>query len=110
MIIKHGIDITSINRSEFRNEKLSEKLLHKNELDLFLLIKDEHLRIRFLAARWALKEAIFKCFDGEITSFKDLNIEKTKANKPFCFFNNIYVDLSLSYENEYVMASAIRIE
>jgi phosphopantetheinyl transferase (holo-ACP synthase) len=51
MIIKHGIDITSINRSEFRNEKLSEKLLHKNELDLFLLIKDEHLRIRFLAAR-----------------------------------------------------------
>ncbi len=109
MIIKHGIDITSLNRIEFKNKKLPQKLLHKNELVTFLLIKEELLQIKFLAGIWSLKEAIYKCFEGEITSLKALNIEKTLTNKPFCFFNNIYIDLSLSYENEYVFASAIRI-
>ncbi|MDE5841579.1 MAG: 4'-phosphopantetheinyl transferase superfamily protein, partial [Malacoplasma sp.] len=54
-----GIDVTSILKFQNKNEKFAKRILTKNEYLNYLKI-DDYLKSKFLAVRWALKEATYK--------------------------------------------------
>lgn len=93
-----GIDITSIIRFENKGEKFAKKILSKQEFNLW---KSEEFRAGFLATRWAIKEAIFKC-NNDFYCFNEINLDK--INGKYIFKN---FQISTSKENNYVIAIAI---
>ncbi len=103
MKISSGIDLVNINREEFNNINLVTKILHPNELKQYSTLNDLNKK-RFVAKIWAIKEAIFKAYNHKYTMDK-ICIEY-KNNKPFCIIDNIFVDISVSYQDYYVIAIA----
>lgn len=94
-----GIDITSINRFENKDEKFARKILSDYE---FLVWQKEESKELFLATRWAIKEAIFKS-DNQFSNFSDINIWKKQNRYVFQNF-----EISTSRENNFVIAIAIK--
>ncbi|MGL4951524.1 MAG: 4'-phosphopantetheinyl transferase superfamily protein [Mycoplasma sp.] len=101
----HGIDVTSINRPEFKNNDLIKRFLHHKELIFFTNIKIEQEAINFLASRWTIKEAIYKSLDNKIPMDKILIVkdgDQYTYEHPFYFFK-----ISISYISDMVFASVI---
>ncbi|MDK2819571.1 MAG: 4'-phosphopantetheinyl transferase superfamily protein [Mycoplasmataceae bacterium] len=94
-----GIDITSIDRFENKDENFAKKILSNNE---FLDWEKEDAKELFLATRWAIKEAIFKS-DNQFSNFSDINISKKQNRYVFQNF-----EISTSKENNFVIAIAIK--
>lgn len=94
-----GTDITSISR--FRNVKESfvKKILHLEEIKEMKKIKNKS---RFLAAHWAIKEALFKA-DNKLSSYSKIWIKK-KDNK-YKYKNFL---ISTSTEGNYYFAIVIK--
>lgn len=105
MYVAHGIDITSWERKEFTNPKLPIKILHQFELDFYNKITDQKQAQKFLASRWAIKEAIIKAENNKI-AMNTINVEYFN-NKPFVILCDNKYDISISYENDLIIASAI---
>lgn len=106
MKILHGIDITNLSRKEFVNKKLVERFLHTNELKTLANISDNNDKIKFIASRWAIKEAIFKALDQYKIAFNKINI--THINYcPTVELEDYNTTISVSYEGDLVIASAI---
>lgn len=77
-----GIDIVSINRIKTLKDKFEDKFL-----DRFLSENEKLIvnKIETAAGFWAAKEAASKAIGtgiGEICSFKDIRIKKSKSNAP----------------------------
>ncbi len=64
----HGIDCTKINRSEFHHPHLAQKILSPEELMQY------QGQTKYLAVRWAIKEAIFKALNLRHISYHDITI------------------------------------
>ncbi|MGL5204891.1 MAG: 4'-phosphopantetheinyl transferase superfamily protein [Metamycoplasmataceae bacterium] len=96
-----GIDITSIERFKNKDEKFAEKILSNDELINWKNIETKDV---FLATRWAIKEAIFKC-DNKYFNFREIDIKK--IDNKYCFSS---FGISTSRENDYIIAIAIKIK
>ncbi|NQZ66213.1 MAG: 4'-phosphopantetheinyl transferase superfamily protein [Mycoplasmatales bacterium] len=68
-----GIDITTISRFKNKNKQFVEKILHSNEIVEY---EKSSNKSKFLATRWAIKEAIYKA-DNKNHAFHNINIIKT---------------------------------
>lgn len=101
-----GIDITKLSRFENKTNAFLKKVLHPNELVLYNQL-DQQEKIKFLATRWAIKEAIFKA-DNKKSIFSELNIVKNKF-KYWLTDNNQTIDnrfrISTSNDGEFVVAA-----
>ncbi len=108
--MKVGIDLVAITRIEEiykkYNEKFLKKFLTEEEINLINKISKEKRKIEKLAGIFALKEAIIKCFNGEIY-FKDFSIQYEKSGRPFCFVENKKISASISHDRNYAVAIAI---
>lgn len=101
-----GIDVTEFDRFKQLSDRFIRRFLTENEYSEFL--KTDNIgKTKFLASRWALKEAVFKA-----TSKKNpipfTKIEFKKNNDGFVectTFENVKV--SLSYTKNYVYAIAL---
>ncbi|BAC43825.1 holo-acyl carrier protein synthase [Malacoplasma penetrans HF-2] len=101
-----GIDVTKIDYFVNKSDKFIKRLLTDNEYNQYLKI-DNNLKPRFLASRWALKEATFKAIN-EFHKIFFINIEfiKNDNNSYTCTtFKNVKV--SISYDGNQVFATAI---
>lgn len=58
--------------------------------------------LEFYATRFVAKEAIIKATDGKY-DFKEIEILKKENGKPFPIVDNLNIELSLSYDNEYAI-------
>lgn len=67
-----GIDLTKISRFEDAKEALINKVLHPNEILEYNKVQN---KAYFLAARWAIKEALFKA-DNSLFDFNKIEIKK----------------------------------
>lgn len=79
-----------------------KKVYTKKELELASTYKDP---IFFYATRFAAKEAIIKATDG-LFDFAEIEVLRTKSGKPLAKIvgrNNITIDISLSFDNEYAI-------
>ncbi|ACF06975.1 Holo-[acyl-carrier protein]synthase [Metamycoplasma arthritidis] len=85
-----GIDATRISRfKNFKDHQLV-KFLHPNEL---IECKKAPNFAKYIATRWALKEAIFKC-DNTFSSFSEIEIIKDQSGR------YKFLDFALSTTNE----------
>ena len=106
MQISSGIDLVNINRDEFNSIKLVKKTLHPNELIKYNNFDNMLNKKKYIAKIWAIKEAIYKAYNH---SYIMNQIEITyKNNKPYCIIDNYYFDISVSYQENYIIAIAIK--
>lgn len=96
-----GIDMTRISRfnNKLKKVKFIERILHPEEIIEF---KKTQFPSKFLASRWAIKEALFKC-NNDFYHFDKILI-KVKNNQ-FNFFN---YKITTSQEGDYYIAMVIK--
>lgn len=102
MIIGIGTDIVKIDRVKID----VARFLGPRELMHFGNLKDEHQQ-RFLAGRWAAKEAIFKALDDKEHDYKKFDIYYNESGKPVVDFENYKVNISISHDGEYAVAYVV---
>lgn len=101
-----GIDIIEIERMQLK-PKLIERYLTKEEIIQLNYLKSEFGKKKFLASRWALKEAIFKALPFEHLVFSEINIIKNKYGQPTVKIKDYQISLSLSHNQTNVVAIAV---
>ena len=74
-----GIDLTTISRFKGKSETFVKTILSNQELIEYNLTQNREL---FLASRWAIKEALYKC-DNSLLPFNKINIRKEKRKYKF---------------------------
>ena len=74
-----GIDLTTISRFKNKSETFVKTILSEQELIEYNLAENKEL---FLATRWAIKEALFKC-DNSLLPFSKINIKKEDRKYKF---------------------------
>ena len=121
MIKGVGTDILQISRIEAalaRTPKLAQRILTAQELTLF---KQSNTPARFLAKRFAAKEAISKALGtgiGRGVSWQDMSVNKDAHGRPWVELTAgalaraeqlriAQIQLSYSDEKEYVVAFAV---
>ena len=103
-----GIDLVKIDRLNYKNNSLISKILTDEEKSIFYGEKDKQ---KFLAGRFALKEAIIKTFEGKETIImNEINIIRDENCVPICEYKNHVIKGSISHDGEYAIAMAIRLE
>lgn len=96
-----GCDIVEIKRFNKCKDRLAEKILTELEKTEYRHRKN---KVRFLASRWAAKEAIFKCTNLK----KNYSILTSKNGSPYVY-EDPTIQISLSHENNYCLAFALKI-
>ncbi len=121
MILGIGTDITNVDRfinSQQHMERMANRILTDHELKEFNNRKGNHGR--YLAKKWAAKEAVSKAFGTGIagdTKFKSIEIRHDYNGKPVVIFWNKLKDnaetlrlrchLSISDEADTVVAYTV---
>ncbi len=128
MKIKTGIDIIEVDRIKKAIEELGDNFLNKifTESEILYCNKSEIIKYQHFAARFAVKEAVFKAI-SEYTSgredalWKDIEVINLESGKPCVNVdelikntdktaNNINIkdiDISISHIKEFAVASAV---
>jgi holo-[acyl-carrier protein] synthase len=116
MIIGIGTDVLYINRIQEKFNKFglvfAERILTREELVIFFAKSSD---IKFLAKRFAAKEAIAKAFGvgiGDKLSFQDIKILNDELGAPFVKITsdigiNKNVHISISDESDIVVAFSV---
>ncbi len=104
---KIGIDIVENKRINL-NDKFLKKFLHKNEFILLSKLESQEAKIKFIAGRWAAKEAIIKCIENKVVS-NSINI--VYQNEKPIIENKEYenIEISISHEENYSVAVALNL-
>tara|TARA_B100001250_G_scaffold394141_1_gene397688 strand:- start:37524 stop:37910 length:387 start_codon:yes stop_codon:yes gene_type:complete len=111
MIYGIGSDIVKISRIkkiyDIYSDKFAMRILLKDELVKFY---ESNNKIRFLAMRFAAKEAIVKAMGTGFSKdiwLKDIGIDKDNKGKPFVIFSNkgIKIKESLGIGSSYISLS-----
>lgn len=104
-----GIDVTEISRFQKLSESFIKRFLTQNEYEDYMDV-EESLKPKFLASRWALKEAVYKATSKwRPTPFVGIEFKKNPKGYIECTnFNNIKVSLSYSKDKVYAIALTIQ--
>ncbi|MDJ1646006.1 4'-phosphopantetheinyl transferase superfamily protein [Mycoplasma phocimorsus] len=100
-----GVDITKISRFNNVTKAFIKRFLSKEEFESYNKL-EKNLKPGFLAARWAIKEAIFKA-DNSYFSFNKINLFKENG-RYVTNDNNFYI--STSTEDDILIAYVLRKE
>ncbi|MFV0499223.1 MAG: holo-ACP synthase [Bacilli bacterium] len=107
--ISIGVDTELISR--FSMEKIhlyANKFLSKDELDYYNKLSDSKKQ-KFIASRFSAKEAIFKALGTGIDKikFSEITIIPNNRGKPIVYFDGYNIELSISYNDLYVICFVI---
>lgn len=103
-----GIDIANIQRFRNKSQTFLKKILHNEEILEYSLLDFEEDKLRFLATRWAIKEALFKC-DNSFFYFNKINL-KYNDRKYFIEYFEKQFFISTSNEENIVVAVVMKIK
>lgn len=105
----HGIDIVENSRIEFDDINFASRYMTKKELDyLDKKCKNNFSKKMYMIGIWAIKESIVKAMNHNVI-FSDIEINIT-SEAPECIINGYKLYISLSYEQNYTIASTIAYE
>ena len=112
-----GIDLIKMDRIDRawqrHPERFPAKILGPDELRVFeaRAARDRVRGVRYLATRFAAKEAIFKAVGNPNLSWHDVTILNDASGKPICQYKNTDIKdrllISISHSRDYAVASAI---
>lgn len=95
-----GVDIIKISRVYKLEDDFPLRVLSKEEADRYLSFEDEEEKARFLATRWAAKEAYVKASGDKTIDFRRISIITDIDGKPHLYVDNIEVgEVSLSHDH-----------
>ena len=93
---------------------LSPSTTSAKDSDVIAVVSEISNRVRFLAVRWAAKEAAYQAlFPNYTPARKDLSVSKEPGNdggKPqlvFGKFENVRLHVSVSHDEEYIVANVL---
>lgn len=95
-----GVDLTTVSRFNNIKKHFIKRMLTDIEYDLYLKCKKEN-RTEFLAARWAVKEAIFKA-NNDI-GYLHYSLLHKENGKPY-ILDHPEIKVSLSHEKDTLIA------
>ncbi|MGL4183785.1 MAG: 4'-phosphopantetheinyl transferase superfamily protein [Metamycoplasmataceae bacterium] len=95
-----GVDLTKISRFENLELDLISKILSPKEITAYKALNPD-LKAKYVATRWAIKEAIFKA-NNKYSNFSKIYINKTEKVYSFKEFQ-----ISVSNEGDYIIAFVI---
>ena len=101
MIKGVGVDIVKISRFKDVSEHFINRILTKEELDIYHKKED---KVKYLASRFAAKEAYFKA--SQDIHYLSISVLNDENGKPYVLGKK-NIHLSLSDEDEYVIAYLI---
>lgn len=112
MILGLGIDIIEIERIKNAVEKWGDSFLnrifHKEEIEY---AKKHILPYQHYAARFAVKEAVYKALGQRELTWKDLKVINQQDGKPVCECDKLpegtKLLISISHSKHYAIANAI---
>ena len=113
MIHGTGIDIVEISRIKQAIDRWGDDFISKifNPQEIKYARLHTKNSYQHFAARFAVKEAVFKAIGDEKVTWKDLTVTNDKNGKPSCRFNNKKfkkkIFISISHSKHYAVASAI---
>ena len=120
MRVKCGVDIIEISRVQKSIDNLGDSFLHKifTEKEIEYCEKKGKSRYEHYAARFAVKEAVFKAIsktleDKYSISWKDIETTNDEQGRPRVEISNINnniiedIDISISHCKEYAIANAV---
>ena len=88
-----GVDIIKISRAKDLHDDFPYRILSSEELD-------RENKARFLATRWAAKEAYVKASNNRKIDFRSISVMNDENGKPTLKFNNkIIGEVSLSHDD-----------
>ncbi len=96
-----GIDLTKVSRFEGKELQFAKRILTEKEFGFFELSNN---KTKFIATRWAIKEALFKA-DNSLRNYPHMEIEKNLGRYEFEGF-----EISTSDEDDLVIAIVINKE
>lgn len=114
MIKGIGIDIVKVDRI---NEKNIQKILSPKEKEVYESFKGEKRKKEYAAGRFAVKEAIIKCFK-RFVPYSEITILNRESGEPYLDNESInflferfkikgIIHITIAHEREYAVASAI---
>ena len=87
-----GVDIIKISRAKDLHDDFPYRILSSED--------DEENKARFLATRWAAKEAYVKASNNRKIDFRSISVMNDENGKPTLKFNNkIIGEVSLSHDD-----------
>ena len=120
MRVKCGVDIIEISRVQKSIDNLGDSFLNKifTEKEIEYCEKKGKSRYEHYAARFAVKEAVFKAIsktleDKYSISWKDIETTNDEQGRPRVEITNINnniiedIDISISHCKEYAIANAV---
>ena len=120
MRVKCGVDIIEISRVQKSIDNLGDSFLNKifTEIEIEYCEKKGKSRYEHYAARFAVKEAVFKAIsktleDKYSISWKDIETTNDEQGRPRVEISNINnniiedIDISISHCKEYAIANAV---
>jgi len=116
MILGIGTDLVSVDRIRKIYNKFSDKFAHKilstQEEIIYRQFEGDEEKVRYLAKRFAAKEAFAKALGVGIgdVSFKDISILNDTKGKPYVQFAKaakFNIELSISDEHDYAVAFVV---
>ncbi len=109
--MKIGIDLVEHKDIEFRDDRFIKRVLSEEEYESYLKITNQKRRVEFLASRFAVKEAVFKCAEELVSpfDFRNITVCNNKNGAPYVLINHkdIGLRISLSHTDNYSIAVAI---
>ena len=128
MKITTGIDIIEVDRIKKTVEKLGENFLNRiyTEKEIQYCYKSEIMKYQHLAARFAVKEAVFKSISEFVNKndnlWKDIEVLNDDCGKPKLNVEKLSkniskianikikdIDVSISHIKEYAVASVVTV-
>ena len=128
MKIKTGIDIIEVDRIKKAIEELGDSFLNRifTEQEILYCNKSNVMKYQHFAARFAVKEAVFKAISEYISSredtlWKDIEVINLESGKPQVNVDKLIkkitnttkniniedIDVSISHIKEFAVASAV---
>lgn len=115
MIKGIGVDIIELDRIQHalrKSDKLSKRILTKEEQRAYSLLEKEYRQVEYIAGRFAAKEAFAKAAGTGIgrLSFKDIEISRKRSGQPTLRargYEEERIFLSISHSQAYAVAQVI---
>lgn len=104
------IEIARIKKLYYRQDKLVERVLSKNEQKHFHEFKSETRKIEFLAGRFTCKEAFSKALGtglGKTIALNEIDCFNDELGKPCIHYDGFTVHVSISHTEHYAMSQVI---
>ena len=103
-----GIDLVEHKDMEYKEDRFIKRVLSEQEYIYYQTISNKKRRIEYLSSRFACKEAVFKCYQTNV-SFQDITILNNELGAPYVLIKNekVNIQLSLSHTDNYSVAIAV---